>query len=341
MKKNNKQEVIGFCKKHGITQEQFYGKEKIDGHLYLRSLTSIPDGFNPTVGGSLDLNSLTSIPDGFNPTVGGYLDLNSLTSIPDGFNPTVGGYIYLRSLTSIPDSFNPTVGGSLYLRSLTSIPDSFNPTVGGSFDLRSLTSIPDGFNPTVGGSLYLSSLTSIPDGFNPTVGGYLDLGSKSECIGSQMGNLFWTKENGDTYAMFDNMFCQIVSQKTKDEYTIYETRKIGSKESVWVVSDGKTNAHSDKGIKEAFEELKFKIASEKLKKEPISLDTIITVDRYRIVTGACEYGCRQFMDKHNIKYEIENDRAVVKQEVTAKQLLEILEKDNAYGLNSFKKLITQ
>ena len=66
------------------------------GGLYLSSLTSIPEGFNPTVGGYLDLRSLTSIPEGFNPTVGGGLDLSSLTSIPEGFNPTVGGYLDLR-----------------------------------------------------------------------------------------------------------------------------------------------------------------------------------------------------------------------------------------------------
>lgn len=30
---------------------------------------------------------------------GGYLDLSSLTSIPEGFNPTVGGSLYLSSLT--------------------------------------------------------------------------------------------------------------------------------------------------------------------------------------------------------------------------------------------------
>ena len=74
-------------------------------------------------GGYLDLRSLTSIPEGFNPTVGGSLDLSRLTSIPEGFNPTVGGYLYLSSLTSIPEGFNPTVGGSLDLRSLTSIPE--------------------------------------------------------------------------------------------------------------------------------------------------------------------------------------------------------------------------
>ena len=90
----NKQE---FCKKYMLTEDQFYGKEEIKGNLYLISLTSIPEGFNPTVGGDLYLSSLTSIPEGFNPTVGGDLDLISLTSIPEGFNPTVGGYLYLRS----------------------------------------------------------------------------------------------------------------------------------------------------------------------------------------------------------------------------------------------------
>jgi hypothetical protein len=172
-----KAEIEKFCKKHNITEDQFLGKEECRGSLYLSSLTSIPEGFNPTVGGELYLSSLTSIPEGFNPTVGGSLDLSSLTSIPEGFNPTVGGELYLSSLTSIPEGFNPTVGGELYLSSLTSIPEGFNPTVGGSLYLSSLTSIPEGFNPTVGGSLYLRSLTSIPEGFNPTVGGSLDLRS--------------------------------------------------------------------------------------------------------------------------------------------------------------------
>jgi len=100
-------------KSDALTEDQFYGREKIAGDLYLGLLTSIPEGFNPTVGGYLYLGSLTSIPEGFNPTVGGYLYLGSLTSIPEGFNPTVGGDLYLGLLTSIPEGFNPTVGGCL------------------------------------------------------------------------------------------------------------------------------------------------------------------------------------------------------------------------------------
>jgi hypothetical protein len=169
-----KEEFLKYVK---ITEDQFYGKKEIEDYLYLQSLTSIPEDFNPTVGGGLHLGSLTSIPKGFNPTVGGVLDLGNLTSIPKGFNPIVRGAIYLQSLTSIPEGFNPIVGGGLHLGSLTSIPEGFNPTVGGYLDLGSLTSIPKDFNPIVGGSIDLGSLTSIPEGFTPTVGDSLYLGS--------------------------------------------------------------------------------------------------------------------------------------------------------------------
>src|ERR1035437_8068122 len=57
---NNKtmnQEQKDFCERNNISQDQFFGKEKIIGCLDLSSLTSIPKGFNPTVGGYLDLRS--------------------------------------------------------------------------------------------------------------------------------------------------------------------------------------------------------------------------------------------------------------------------------------------
>jgi hypothetical protein len=46
-------EIEKFCKKHNLTIDQFHGKEPITGDLDLRSVTALPDGFNPTVGGYL------------------------------------------------------------------------------------------------------------------------------------------------------------------------------------------------------------------------------------------------------------------------------------------------
>ena len=275
-----------FMKKYGLTEAQFLGKEKIGGSLDLNSLTSIPEGFNPTVGGSLHLESLTSIPEGFNPTVGGSLDLESLTSIPEGFNPTVGGSLYLESITSIPEGFNPTVGGSLHLESLTSIPEGFNPTVGGSLDLESLTSIPEGFNPTVGGSLSLNIPHNVKTKNPPSV---------------------MTWQNGK-YIMVDGIFCEVVSKRKN----IYRCKKVGSKDIFYVVVDGDKAAHGST-LKEAREDLLYKtLERDKSEYENLTINDTIThneaVAMYRAITGACIFGIKDFiknrLSKKKAKYTI-------------------------------------
>ncbi|MFA7333396.1 MAG: hypothetical protein WC130_03785 [Kiritimatiellia bacterium] len=118
--------TIEFLKKHRIEfSVSVEGEIKVGGSLYLSSVTSLPEGFNPTVGGSLYLSSVTSLPEGFNPTVGGYLDLSSVTSLPEGFNPTVGGSLYLSSFKGKkPDCKNIPQGFSASLR--LSIETRFN-----------------------------------------------------------------------------------------------------------------------------------------------------------------------------------------------------------------------
>jgi hypothetical protein len=304
-----------FLKKYNLTEDQFSGKEKVGGGLDLESLTSIPEGFNPTVGGYLDLRSLTSIPEGFNPTVGGDLDLRSLTSIPEGFNPTVGGYLYLESLTSIPEGFNPTVGGDLDLESLTSIPEGFNPTVGGGLDLRSLTSIPEGFNPTVGGYLYWKNNQRHIGANVPKV--------KKPILSWQDGK----------YTKIDGIFCEIISAHVKtlndNQITIIRAKKINKEEYFFIARNVDFSAHGET-IEKAISDLQFKIVAEKLKKEPINPDTEITVNHYRLITGACEFGVKNWMEQNGIKVE----------SIKAVDLLPILKKTNAYGFDNFKKLIT-
>jgi len=243
-------DITDFCKKHGLTPDQFYGKEKIEGSLYLRGLTSVPDGFNPTVGGSLDL----------------------------------------RGLTSVPDGFNPTVGGSLYLEGLTSIPDGFNPTVGGSLDLRGLT-----------------AQTKQP-----------------------ISDLVFFQ--GGAYILADDIFAKVVRKKGG----IYVLCKINSAKEFYLVTDGKfSHAHGD-SLKEAKEAFKFKIESKKIKSDPITLETVVKIHHYRIITGACEFGVKNWMES-NIP---ENKRGEVqKNGIKVKYLLPILEKTNAYGLARFKAQI--
>jgi hypothetical protein len=338
-----------FIKTYNLTEAQFYGTEQIEGDLYLGSLTSIPEGFNPIVGGKLDLRSVTSIPEGFNPTVGGDLNLRSVTSIPKGFNPTVGGYLSLGSLISIPEGFNPIVGGSLYLSSVTSIPEGFNPTVSVSLDLESLTSIPEGFNPTVGGGLNLRSLTSIPEGFNPSVGLSLYLSSVTsipEGFNPSVGGLLYSKidiphtkldtskpiyweSNDKKYIKIDGILSEVINERDN----VIKTRKIGSSKETYIITDGEKYAHGD-SIKSAQESLIFKINdrdSSEFKnldtKEPQPISTLIQA--YRSITGACEFGVKDFIQRKNLEME---------KKYPINHIIEITE--NEYGHQQFKEFFT-
>jgi hypothetical protein len=290
--KNNIQK---FCKEIGITENQFYGiNPTVSGSLHLHNLTSVPEGFNPTVGGSLHLHNLTSVPEGFNPTVGGSLHLHNLTSVPEGFNPVVGGSLDLCSLTSVPKGFNPTVGGSLHLHNLTSVPEGFNPVVGGSLDLCSLTSIPEGFNPTVGGSLDLYSLTSVPKGFN-----------KRDYEGKNITKIEW--QDGK-YIKVDGIFCEVIKRRGN----VYIVKTINNINRFYIVTDGYNYSHG-KSIKEAREDLLYKVGNrDKSVYNNLTLDSILSfkesIECYRIITGACLFGVKEFVDNKSIskrkKYKI-------------------------------------
>ena len=176
----------------------------------------------------------------------------------------------------------------------------------------------------------LSSVTSIPEGFNPTVGGdlYLGRGLKGKSK-KPIGNidtlknklLFW--QNGK-YVSADGVFTEVVNKRGD----VYRVRKIHSQKEFFLVTDGRTHAHGDT-LKKAKEDFQFKIISAKLKNEPITKDTKITINYYRMVTGACELGVKNWMAENKM----------TKESYKASELLPILEKTNAYGVEKFKKLV--
>jgi hypothetical protein len=102
------------------------------------------------------------------------------------------------------------------------------------------------------------------------------------------------------------------------------------KDVCYVAEKDNFKAHG-KTVKKAVSDLKFKMVSEKLKKEPIKPNTLITLIHYRLVTGACEFGCRDWMKRNGIK----------KEKIKAEDLLHLLTETNAYGLDKFKSLYTQ
>jgi hypothetical protein len=91
-------------------------------------------------------------------------------------------------------------------------------------------------------------------------------------------------------------------------------------------------------VKSAIGDLQFKIVADRLRNSPITPETEITVNHYRTVTGACDLGVRDFLERNNIAFKVENDKTVELKPMKARDLVPLLEKTNAYGLSRFKQL---
>ena len=305
------EQIEKFYKETGKKLEIKDGKPYYDGwlNLYGTAITSLPD--NLVVGGSLNLShtAITSLPD--NLVVGGNLNLSftSITSLPD--NLVVGGLLDLRgtAITSLPD--NLVVGGSLDLQgtAITSLPD--NLVVGGYLNLRgaAITSLPD--NLVVGGSLDLrrTAITSLPD--NLVVGGYLYLQGTLITDTSKVNhNVPTLYEWNGKYIKVDGIFSIV------DNYhgNVYKVHQIGSTKQMYVVGDGNGKWAHGNTIDKARKDLIYKISNrDKSAYKNLKLDSELTfeeaIECYRVITGSCEVGTKDYVENrlpkpHKEKYSI-------------------------------------
>ncbi len=166
--------------------------------------------------------------------------------------------------------------------------------MGGYLYLGNLTAIPEGFNPTVGGSLYLGNLTAIPEGWIKSNYEYQNV-PKIELI------LKW-KRNNKEYIFCDDRFSEVVSVKGN----IYRLKDVNKFKEYFLVSDGKGKfAHGDT-IKEAKEDLIYKISNrDKSQYSNIDVNEKLSfencIEMYRVITGACATGTRNFIESKGIK----------------------------------------
>jgi hypothetical protein len=112
-------------------------------------------------------------------------------------------------------------------------------------------------------------------------------------------------------------------------YSGYNLNKLPLESNVkcFVAKKDNFKAHGE-NIHKAVEDLLFKISADKLQNEPIYPNTIISTKHFKLITGACDLGMSNWKLQNNILVD----------ELKASELLILLEKTNAYGLNKFKQL---
>ena len=179
----------------------------------------------------------------------------------------------------------------------------------GSLNLGSLTSIPDTFNPTVGGSLNLYSLTSIPDTFNPTVGGCLYLPKGLSCNKTKLSSNYLFSWQDGKYIKVDGIFTEVVKKKGN----VYHVKKLNDDKVFYLITDGERWSHGDT-LQEAKVDLVYKVTNKtKDDYKDLTLSSVLSFEEavvcYRVLTGACSFGVKDFvknkLDKVEKEYSIE------------------------------------
>ena len=103
------------------------------------------------------------------------------------------------------------------------------------------------------------------------------------------------------FALFDGILSVIVTKReNKNGSKVYKLRIVGKAEISYCIEIDGVFSHG-KTIKEARESLLYKISDrDKSVYEKWTLDKIITkrqaIESYRVITGACESGCRHFVE---------------------------------------------
>jgi hypothetical protein len=253
--------------------------------------------------------------------VTGYLSINSNAKL-DALT-SVGGSMYIYSDAKL-DALT-SVGGYLYIYSDAKL-DALT-SVGGYLSINSNAKLDAPNLTSVGGYLYINSNAKLEAPFLTSVGGYLSINSNAKLDAPFLKSVNWMP--------VDSILFVIESKRTTKGIEILKGYNLAGvnngvhvKEQCFVARKGDYTAHGETA-KEAVRDLNYKIIAEKLKHDPILPDTIITPEYYHIVTGSCKAGIASWLQSNNI--------AVT--EITAKELLPILEERQAYGLESFKRLI--
>ncbi|MBS9774736.1 MAG: leucine-rich repeat protein [Tenacibaculum sp.] len=294
-------------------------------------------------------NALTSIDIPLVTTIGNdnFRYCNALTSIDIPLVTTIGNdnFRYCNALTSIDIPLVTTIGNDnfRYCNALTSIDIPLVTTIGNYnfYECNALTSIDIPLVTTIGNDNFYecNALTSIDIPLVTTIGN----DNFYECNALTS---IKTKKYDLKIKCVDKIPFVIENEKTTKGIKIYSGFNFSTminkklhKDSCYVAEKENFTAHGET-IKQAISDVQFKIVAEKLKNEPINEDTKITVKHYRLITGACDLGCRDFMRENNIPFVIKDGKTVEKKPIKAKDLFELMKTQKPYGFEKFKQLIT-
>lgn len=239
------------------------------------------------------------------------VELCRLEEIPAGTEFRNSSSVYISEVTYLPEDVEFLNAGAVSLYSVVTIPAGFRFENKGGVSLKSLKYLPEGILFYNGGYLELHSLLTLPRYFTLGCGGRIYLRDFSEEPFLYRGKLIRVKS-------VDEQTMVILSEKKVGDYTVMKCSYFGGGEledweGCYIAQKGKFYAHGAT-LKEAMEDVDFKFLQSKYNVyslvDSIKNKGFVTVNDYRMLTGACKEGCRRFLKENNAKEEMSIPDAV-------------------------------
>ena len=289
--------------------ERLKGVEKITGYVSINSNCELKA--LKSVGGSVSINSNCELKAERLESVGGSVSINSNCELKA--LKSVGGSVSINSNAELKAL--KSVGGSVFINS--------------NCELKALKS--------VGGSVFINSNCELKAERLESVGSSVSINSNAKANFSKS-----IKKNDITaqakcrkhleksfeksgYSFADNILSEIIQKKGN----LYKVRICGKTEISYLVTDGEAYSHGAT-LQEARDGLMFKISSRDTSEfKSWKLSKIISkrdaIRAYRMITGACEQGVRQWM----------NQQGKTPEKISVKDLIKLTK--GAYGNETFEK----
>lgn len=157
------------------------------------------------------------------------------------------------------------------------------------------------------GYMYINASTSLKADALESVGGDLYINAsaslKAPKCKANLGKGHVIKSFAKRgYLFADNILSQIVSKRKQGEITVYKTSKIGNKKRIiFVVQRGEIFSHGET-VKQAIHDLRYKLDGDRdtTAYKTWTLETVKPIaeliQAYRVITGSCETGTRQWCE---------------------------------------------
>ena len=199
----------------------------------------------------------------------------------------------------------------------------------GDVYLDSLTKLPEDTKFENQGNLYLNSLTSLPDGTKFENKGSVNLYSLDNKKINYLNKDFKIKIIDFITMLIDSNSKIIDGIKVTKAY-YFKGGSLKDLPKSYIASKDDYTAHGET-VKEAIEDLNFKILSTNFNIKDIvskiKKSKIVSINDYRLLTGACRQGCKEFMKSNKFKGN----------EVSLEEVLKLTK--NEFGGSRFKELI--